>query len=297
MKIVSGLLLFVMALMTPLSMNFEQFEIKECSTNEQILEENGMDYETISKLSEYTKERLVEQIHGSEAFQFEVAVMSFDDQTDDNATRGQIPDEDIVLIITSEIAKVEDNEIKEIKVRVYYEWQRIPLFKFQDPIAIDWDNEKFTYKPGSFYSEDRYSTNSLEGALHVSRQNYYAKNENTLCWYADLREFISSDFVGHITGLYGFGEIILEPNEGYQYYGKSNVGVTYIHRTLTINAGISLGATVGFEIPIIGNDQISTSIRVDWNQPIYLTPADYGYEQQYFYYEKNTTDHYSRNNV
>ena len=290
MKIIAGILFTIMVFMSPSTTITDEVAtpdiISEQLTSEEILIANGFDTATIDSLSEYTKTELAKQLQDSPTLEFEVVTASFESEDNQMVARGQIPDDDLLIIITTEITKVEYGTIKEITVKVYYEWLNLPFWRIQDPIIISWDSDKFTYKPGSFYSEDRYSTNELGDVLHTSRTNYYDKNNNTLCWYSDLKDSYLVNGLDAVNGLYGFGEIVLEPNEGYQYYGQSSVGATYVHSKLLITATVSLGFTVGFEIPGTGNDQVATSVRVNWNQPIYLTPADYGYEQQYFYYEK-----------
>lgn len=246
-------------------------------TSDDVLINAGFDEDLVSKLSDYTKDNLAYQVLNEEGFGYEVMSMSETD-TGEPVTRGQIPDDDLFIIITTSIAKVEDNKVKEIKVKVYYEWTDNPFWRTQDPIVVNWDNEKLEYKAESFHAEDRYITDDGEDKSHIKRDTYFERNNDTLCWYADLK-------VGSLV-LYGFGEFTLSVKEDYQSYGSSILGVTYVHSKMGITVGISVYAEVGCEIPGTNNDQMSTDIGFNWNMPLLLTPADYGFEQQYFFYEK-----------
>lgn len=52
--------------------------------------------------------------------------------------------------------------------------------------------------------------------------------------------------------------------------------------------GISFYGEIGVEIPKTSNDQVTTDILFNWSTPLVLTPADYVFEQQYFFYEKSS---------
>lgn len=104
----------------------------------------------------------------------------------------------------------------------------LPTFRIQDPIIISWDSEKFTYKSGSFYSEDRYSTTAENDVLYKSRTLYHSKNNDSFRWDTNLIDFLEPHN-GIVTELYGSGEITLKVNDGYRHYENLNVGVTYMH--------------------------------------------------------------------
>lgn len=50
--------------------------------------------------------------------------------------------------------------------------------------------------------------------------------------------------------------------------------------------GISFYGEIGVEIPKTSNDQVTTDILFNWSTPLVLTPADYVFEQQYFFMKK-----------
>ena len=201
-------------------------------------------------------------------------------------TRGQIPDDDLTIIITTIINKVENGAVKEIKVKVYYEWTDLPVWRLEDPIVVQWDATKFSYQEGSFYSEDRYERDGDH--LHISRTGYYDRNQDSFCWYADLKAGYFLGIGGTISKLYGFGELILNVKDEHQLYGTSFIKTTYVHSKISVEMGISFYGEIGVEIPKTSNDQVTTDILFNWSTPLVLTPADYVFEQQYFFYEKSS---------
>lgn len=264
--------------------NLESWEdLSENEFADQVLLKNGFSEDIISKLSEHTKMSIANQLSGENEIAFEIREESVMDGF--ISTLAQVDEENLILIIVTEITKIEGEEVKEIKVKAYYEWVNLPIWRIQDPILISWDSEKFTYKSGSFYSEDRYSTTAAKDVLYMSRKMYHSKNNNTFRWDTNLIDILDS-YEGTVTELYGFGEITLRVNEGYRYYGNSNVGVTYVHNVPIVGVGISMGVEIGFEISTLSEYYLSNDVDFSWNCPIYLAPADYGYAQQYFYYEK-----------
>lgn len=255
-------------------------------SNEEILKSANFSEEIIANLSEYTKEGLVQQIENESGFNYEIMTLT---ETQESAIQpmGQIPDDDLIVIVTTSLHKVENGKIKEIKVKVYYEWIDLPLWRLEDPIILSWDSEKFSYQTESFYSEDRYVRNGDQ--LHASRRNYYKRNLDTFCWYADLKAGYFLGIGGTIQKLYGFGELVLDVKDNYQTYGVSSIGATYVHSKVEVETRISIYDEVGFSVPTSGNDQVTTDTLAKWNAPITVTPVDYGFEQQYFFYEKTKT--------
>lgn len=281
-KISALFLLFIITLISSIGMKTYDVQASTIS-NDEILEKANFSEEIIGNLSDYTKEGLANQVESEQGFDYKIMTLS---ETQEHTIQpmGQIPDEDLIIIVTTSIHKIENSKIKEIKVKVYYEWINLPIWRLEDPIIISWDSEKFSYQTESFYSEDRYVRDG--DYLHASRRNYYERNLDTFCWYADLKAGYFLGIGGTIQKLYGFGELVLDVKEEYQTSGVSSIGATYVHSKVEIETGISIYAEVGFKVPTTGNDQVSTDAFVKWNAPITVMPMDYGYEQQYFFYEK-----------
>lgn len=79
------------------------------------------------------------------------------------ATIGQIPASDLTL--SWSISKNPRNS-KELFVEYSYVWNNMPFFRWQDPIAVSWDDSLFEMKDDSFYR------NALLYLLLFSALNY-----------------------------------------------------------------------------------------------------------------------------
>ncbi len=200
-----------------------------------LLENNGFPQAVIGKLSEYTKKQLISQVEKENNVFFDYVFLG----------------SDVAVIIATEIIRDENEKIKEIKVTVYYEWLSLPVFRRQDPIKVSWDEKKLSYKPQSFYSEDRYSTSLSGDFLHMKRENYFSKGDGNFCWYADLRDLYFADDFNMISKLYGFGEIILEPTEEYNNGDNIYIAVEYTHSAISNIRKIYLNVEYGACLDII----------------------------------------------
>ena len=203
-KIIKVLIFVVLLGITIITsvVGISKFEASELNVDE-ILINADFPQETIEKLSSYTKAELAKQILESDGFEYKIMTLN---EVESMVTRGQIPDDDLTIIITTIINKVENGAVKEIKVKVYYEWTDLPVWRLEDPIVVQWDATKFSYQEGSFYSEDRYERDGDH--LHISRTGYYDRNQDSFCWYADLKAGYFLGIGGTISKLYGFGELI-----------------------------------------------------------------------------------------
>lgn len=276
-KIIKVLIFVVLLGITIITsvVGISKFEASELNVDE-ILINADFPQETIEKLSSYTKAELAKQILESDGFEYKIMTLN---EVESMVTRGQIPDDDLTIIITTIINKVENGAVKEIKVKVYYEWTDLPVWRLEDPIVVQWDATKFSYQEGSFYSEDRYERDGDH--LHISRTGYYDRNQDSFCWYADLKAGYFLGIGGTISKLYGFGELILNVKDEHQLYGTSFIKTTYVHSKISVEMGISFYGEIGVEIPKTSNDQVTTDILFNWSTPLVLTPADYVFEQQY----------------
>ncbi len=265
-------------------------------TVDEILLSANFSQETIDDLSEYTKNKLVEQIKSTTTFNHkEVTLVEKNDS--EPATREAIRPAAMRLILTSSVEKVDGQKIKEIKVRLYYEWKEMPLWRLEDPIITRWSNSTYSFKAGTFYTEDRYLRNGEDG-LHVSTTNYYAKNQDTICWFADLKAGYFLGIGGTIDKLYGFGEFILTVNEKSQIFAIGEVESTYIHSIGYQAHEFTIGSETGYQITDeYAVSRMTTSLALNWQTPIILQPADYGFENTYFYEEKTINHEYANDYI
>ena len=254
-------------------------------TTDEILLNANFSQETIDNISDYTKRELVNQIQSSIGFIHQEARLT-EPAESEAATRSIIPASDLIFIITNCVEKVEGTKIKEIKVRIYYEWTNLPVWRLEDPILATWSRLPFSFKEGSFHSEDRYIRNG-EDSLHVSSNTYTQKNGDTILWYADLKAGYFLGIGGLIDKLYGFGEFILNVNPAYQEFMVGDIEGAYIHSIAYTANEFVLGSEYGYQITDpTAITKLMNSTYINWQTPVTYEPADYGFPQSYFYNEE-----------
>lgn len=154
---------------------------------------------------------------------------------------GQIPTSSLALTW----AITRDQKLgKDITVVYSYDWTKLPFFRWQDPIAVSWDDGKFEMKDNSFYKVDMYdgAYAADDGTLYdyffnriKSEENGYAKGFSSgVTWYADL--------VGQwpfvLTRLHGHGEFVL--TRKVDTSGTSTIYGHYVHPTINIGVSINV---------------------------------------------------------
>lgn len=111
-KIIKALIFVVLLGITIITsvVGISKFEASELNVDE-ILINADFPQETIEKLSSYTKAELAKQILESDGFEYKIMTLN---EVESMVTRGQIPDDDLTIIITTIINKVENGAVKEI---------------------------------------------------------------------------------------------------------------------------------------------------------------------------------------
>lgn len=173
--------------------------------------------------------------------------------------RGQISTDDLSLVFYISGVFNEDDEFEHLFVQFYYEWLNIPVFRYQDPIYVTWNEDKFRLEDDTFYKIDKYSgvmvntdgthiwytdeTKSLE-------EGYACASPSGVAWYADLTD----SFGITITELYGYGCFrLVAAHDATITYGMSEtLYANYVHPTFSFGASISVGALGSFDISCLG---------------------------------------------
>lgn len=169
---------------------------------------------------------------------------------------GQISVSDLSLTFRIYSTLTTSNTLDFLLVTFNYRWNNLPVFRFQDCIAISWDGSKFRLKDDSFMKYDRYSAAIYDGTgnyTYVSNQvfsqesGYASSSTDGVSWYADLK----GDIGMTVTELYGSGSFTLLPAHGVTVYSgeQATLYARYVHPT------ISLGASIG--VPDYGSFNVS----------------------------------------
>lgn len=124
-----------------------------------------------------------------------------------------------------------------------YEWERLPLNRFKDPICVSWDENIFYMKTGSFRRVDQYERMQSNGIPYwvtfVDETSYSDSDENYVSWSADLKGLSDT-----VVGLQGYGKFTLVPKKKGQ---KTRIRAHYVHAKMVGSFSISYGGA-GFTV-------------------------------------------------
>lgn len=285
-------LLFVLIGMSILTVIISNNVSADELADDEVLLEANFSQETISSLSSFTKEKIATQIKTSRGFDFQSGVLSENNEQTNNS-RSVISSSKMSFIATSSVTKVEGTELKEITVRIYYEWTNLPTWRLEDPIIASWTSDTYSLKAGSFHFEDHYKVGSTDYTF-TSSSNFSKKNQNTICWLADLKGY---NVLGNCNSLYGFAEFILVPYETSRHFAIGELDAIYIHSIGKQATEYTLGSETGYEITDYSDiDYISLNANLTWQTPITMSGSDYGFTSTYSSTEE-TKEHSFNNSI
>ena len=248
----------VLALVIVLSLSVPVFAVEDSEDIDAVLRSRGYPQVMLDKMPPIAKESLYEEdylefdggiitTYNEESGQF----VDYDISADGVMPIGQIPTADLSLVWYASKNKYNN---KEIIVKYSYEWVKLPIFRWQDPIAVSWDDSLFEMKDDSFYKVDLYDGHytqngnptgeTFTGAVKSEEYGYAAGYSSGVTWYADLRGYTESYVVDK---LYGHGEFFLEKKTSET--GTSKVYGHYVHPTASTGVNIY--------IPKFGNFSVS----------------------------------------
>lgn len=171
---------------------------------------------------------------------------------------GQIPTSDLSLVWS---INGDRNDASIIKVVYSYSWIKLPIFRWQDPIAVSWDDALFEMKTDSFYKVDQYNAllidtgtgevvNEIIGGIQSEEHGYAQAQSNGVTWYADLKGYWGIPGGMTIMNLYGHGEFELEKKTSAS--GTSKIYGYYVHPTVSTSLSINIGDAGNFTVSGIG---------------------------------------------
>lgn len=169
---------------------------------------------------------------------------------------GQISTSDLSLSFYISRSLNDDNTLNKIFVQYSYNWKNIPVFRFEDCIAVSWNGDKFKMVDDTFYKVDKYSgtyvdangdTAYITDEYHSSDTGYARGSADGVSWYADLKGNTGTLIV---TKLNGYGSFRLEPQPDVTipvgttttFYGH------YVHPTVSIGASITIPGVGDFSV-------------------------------------------------
>lgn len=149
---------------------------------------------------------------------------------DGTSTIGQIPTKDLTLSFIVSRMPAESS----YNVEYSYEWLNPPVNRYEDPIAVTWDEDIFAIEDDSFIKEDFYETIYGKEGTTSSEERYARASSSGVTWYADLKS-------GEMNSLYGYAAFVL--NQVSSGSGSSRIYGNYVHSKST--ASISLTPIYG----------------------------------------------------
>lgn len=161
---------------------------------------------------------------------------------------GQIPDADLTVTLSFSRNKTSKN----VLVTCSYNWKKIPTSRFQDVLAVSWDNTKYSMMSGGFYKVDKYDgINSggkyVSGQVKSEARNYATGSNCGVSWYADLKGYTGFS----AKALYGHGEFWLVPKS--TNVGKSTFYWHYVHSKVSLGLSVTIPAVGSFSVSGAGS--------------------------------------------
>lgn len=195
--------------------------------------------------------------------------ISIDENGDYILPRGQISTSSLSMALIYTKNKASNGNLNSIRIYYNYKWLKLPVFRWQDPIAVSWDNTKFQMSDNSFKKVDKYDGYIVDsnGTMHTytnqihSSENGYANASNAgVSWYADLK-----GYTGIIpTNLYGYAIFDLVPTHSTSS-GSTTLYAHYVHPTAAINIGINIASYGNFSISGGGDyDERGNQHTISW---------------------------------
>lgn len=150
-------------------------------------------------------------------------VWEYEISEDRTVPGGQILSADLVLVLGISKNKYNDR----INVRYGYDWRKLPFYRYQDPISVSWDAEKFKMEPDTFRQTDQYRYYDGLAGREVSRTyaeepGYTRASPAGVAWHAKLYPL----HLG-VTALHGYGEFELKPLDSGRF--STEIYGQYIH--------------------------------------------------------------------
>lgn len=186
------------------------------------------------------------------------------------APRGQISTSDLALSFTYSKSKTSAGNLSYIKVTYNYNWTNLPFFRWQDPVSVSWDNNKFEMTDNSFSKVDKYdgyitdANGKIYGPytnqIHSSENGYASASNAGVTWYADLKGYIGIN----PTKLYGYGTFKLKP-KSLTSSGSSTLYGHYVHPTTDASLSVNIASYGSFSVSGgSGYDERGNQKTISW---------------------------------
>lgn len=216
------------------STSIPSFAVEEQTCNYEFLLSQGYPAQYLDNLTESSLQKMVEMIGTGYVANIEIEESTLDENM--QVARGTINEGSMTLqITTSTICQLNTNKITGVLVSVDWTWAKNkPIYRGEDAVTINWDNNIFSYNADSFYAQDVYKSNASDDwSIFKEYTVLAASNQGGVGHWTDLKAFKS--YVG------GAMMILLKPNssmiKGKKY--NTTINVEYVHAPVPLS-GLSL---------------------------------------------------------
>lgn len=182
---------------------------------------------------------------------------------------GDIPEEDLVLVISAWNFFNSDGTLSHVRVESWYNWKNAPFNRLQDPMVISWaEDENFSFVDYSFEKVDYYEDGS-EFKVKSSSTRPSSISSQFIKWYADLALWGADiDPV-----LFGYGAVDIKPDNPTSS-GNIQLYLHYVHEFVGASVTITY-AGAGVEVGGSSFSEAATSHTHYWsntaNSDVYKT--------------------------
>lgn len=187
-----------------------------------------------------------------------------------NSPKGQIPTADLSLSFTYSKSETSSGRLNYIKITYNYNWLKLPVFRWQDPVSVSWDNSKFEMMDNSFSKVDKYDglvvnangvvVGTVTDQVHSSEDGYANASNAGVTWYADLKGYIGVQ----PTKLYGYGTFKIAPTSTTSS-GSSTLYGHYVHPKAELGLSVNVSSYGSFSISGGSNyDERGNQKTISW---------------------------------
>lgn len=181
------------------------------------------------------------------------------------STYGQIPSADFTMMLTPS-GKTTNGKLEYIDFVFDYEWDKIPINRYQDPITVGFDYNGLNYRLNYdiFRKVDKYTytdnTMSTKTATHSDEPAAAEKSRYGVNWYADLKG-------GVVHSLYGYGKFRVNGSTP-TASGEMDVNFMYAHAKSAIGVTIPVPKVPGAALSITSGastcDSMGDAMLIKW---------------------------------
>lgn len=220
-------------------------EILNSNSIDEALLQRGIPQQILDRMSDDTKE----YVYNNPSLEYGSSMcMSFDEETGEYSDLApaseHIPDGDLDLTF-SFYYDTKDNKINTIEVTFDYNWNKLPVFRWSDPIAVSWDDAKLRFVPDSFEKKDyvQYRDDDtgilLKPLLKESSQSPLSTSEAGISWEANLG---GHSTIMNTVALYGNAVFKLEPQPELVPMKSidSTIHAKYVHPQVAVAVSIAV---------------------------------------------------------